>query len=73
MAAPPDGRFIVGVIPYEDETTEFARVICRAPGPERNPVADLTAVLCGWHDRFQPKELAEFLHKHGVRVVTDDE
>lgn len=49
----------------------FERIIYRPPEPD--PVADLTAVLHGWHDRFKPEELAEFLHKHGVKVVTDDE
>lgn len=49
------------------------RIVYRPPAPEPDPVADLTAVLHGWHDHFQPKELAEFLHKHGVKVVTDDE
>jgi len=48
----------------------FERIIYRAP--ESDPVADLTAVLHGWHDQFRPEGLAEFLHKHGVKVVTDD-
>lgn len=78
MAAPPGGGFIVDVISHEDETAKFARVIWRAPGPERDPVADLAQAM----EDVLPEEAgssvalrryAELLAEHGVRVVADDE
>ncbi|MFB9776141.1 hypothetical protein [Brevibacterium otitidis] len=66
-----NGGLATAVVNGETLLNRGERIIYRAPEPD--PVADLTAVLHGWHDHFQPKELAEFLHKHGVKVVTDNE